>query len=154
MEILLKTKNKSYVKKQNYLFSFYGFCYKKNYSIRYLVIFAFGGFLSLNTLEFGVIPVHLATFGRIDLITRFERYCVRRIRVSSGGSRTGDFLFLCVYLIGPGWLFLLFLNIIIIYYLNIFSVYYGLSGVITVINVFLDFTFYISNINVCIWFYL
>ena len=34
--------------------------------------------------------------------------------------------------------------------LNIFSVYYGLSGVITVINVFLDFTFYISNINVCI----
>ena len=41
-----------------------------------------------------------------------------------------------------------------IYYLNIFSVYYGLSGVITVTNVFLDSTFYISNINVCIKFYL
>ena len=107
VEILLK----QVICKKNYLFSFYGFCYKKNGSIRYLVIVAFVDFLSSDILEFWVIAVHLIVFGRIDFIIRLECYRFRRIWVSPGGSRTGDLLFLCVYLISPGWIFLLFLNI-------------------------------------------
>ena len=120
MEILLK----QIICKKKYLFSFYGFFYKKIGSIRYLVIVAFVDFLSSYTFKLWVIPVHLVIFGRIDFITWFKCYRFRRIGVSPGGSRTGDLLFLFIYLIRPGWGFLLFLTIRdFIYYPNIFSVY-------------------------------
>ena len=80
------------------------FFYKKKIgSIRYLVIVAFVDFLSSYTFKFWVISVLLVIFDRwFEFVTWFECYRFRRIGVSPGGSRTGDLLFLCFYLIRPG----------------------------------------------------